>query len=905
MSVETDGAARELQIFVVPYCHPDWAWTHTRQWHAERYILVFEEVLGVLRAQETAGVPAEAPHAFRWYLDTFVTQLQPLLDRRPELLPELRRWVHAGRIAVCGTYANVRVNCVEGEVFVRSLVLGRRAFGALFPQADLTVEADLVDVAWGHPQLPQLLSQAGYRFLRGWRPHEALNAKGVPHHFVWRGIDGTEVLCSRGSYGALVHPSFVPPDYRDRWDAVVRQWWRYELREKLERSPVPLLWVQHGADDTRPLRTLCTSDTPLDLPGFIQEWNRREDSRMRFATPVEAFAALELRRADLPTVVGTLDPCDVAYTAALAGAAGLWRLRRQAARALLGAELLSVLAGPFGAAYPETSLEELWRATLTLSCHASQWLLQEDFADFAALAQVTTRRAGELATRAAETLAAQVDLPPDTLAVIVNPLPFERSVSVPLLVSFLEADRGGAPAGLRLVDGRGRAVPYQIQNELRYEGTLWELEVLAHLTLPAGGWNSVGWSADEAAAPAPPAPPAAPAAPAAPADQERPPERPSQTASPSARTRSSRLVLENELLRLELEQGRLVRVEDKETGRTDSAPPETPFGHLRVATVDATAALHAGPVLGYQDVEWHDWRPTEAGPVRRAVLVEGRVGAHPVRLELRLPAGERRIEMATTVEWQGQDGFLALHLPLPAAGELWGGIPYGAERKDLASEPYVGFERSRPGMFWAQDFVDWTDGSRGIACLPHDGDVYYVYDRAQRVLGHILINSFRRPPGTWEQHVNRELEGRGRHTFVTSLVWHAGDWRAAALGARARSLTVPPVVVPRRRGRGPLPPFHGLLDVAPATVCLVALYREGETTLVRLYEAAGQETTATLTFPVPVCAATVVDLLNEPLSGAAGGAGRVALIAGVDGSERRRLTCRLRPWQILTIALRT
>ena len=890
--------ARDLQIFVVPYCHADWAWTHTRHWHAERYALVIEETLALLRAQEAEGVAGDDPRAYRWYVDCFVTMLQPFLERRPDLLPELRRWVEAGRIAICGAFANVRPNCIEGEAFLRNLVLGRRAFRALFPQADLTVHADLVDVAWGHPQLPQLLSLAGYAYLRGWRPHEALNAKGVPHHFVWQGLDGTELLCSRGSYGALVHPSFVPPDYRERWDAVVRQWWRYELREQVERSPVPLLWLAHGADDNRPLRTLFTADTPLDLPGLIREWNGREASRMRFATPVEVFAALEARRGELPRVAGTLDPCDVTYGAALGGGAGLWRRRREATRALLLAEALTAiaadLAGTPGEPYPQTLLEELWRAALTCSCHATQWLFAEDFAALAGLAQATTRRARELADRAAEALAALVALPDDALAVVVNPLPYERAVAVPLLVTFLEADRGGVPDGLRLVDGRGQDVPYQVQRELRYEGILWELEVLARLELPAGGWNTVGWNVGDAGATA-----AATETEAAGRDGSGGTV-PAGQHPPAAR--ATRLHLENELLRVELEQGRVVRVVDKETGHADEAPAGTPFGHLRAYAVDATAALHAGPVVGEQDVEWLSWAAVESGPVRRAALVEGRVGAHRVRIEIRLPAGERRIEFATAVEWQGQDGFLAFHLPLPGAGtgELWGGIPYGAERKDLRAEPYVGFERSRPGMFWAQDFVDWSDGGRGIACLPHDGDVYYVFDESRRALGHILINSFRRSDGTWEAHVNPEIEGHGRHAFVTSLVWHAGDWRQAELWALARSLTVPPTVVRRRRGAGALPPVHSAFAVEPANVCLGALYREGDTTLIRIYETRGEDATATITLPVPAGTATAVSPLNEPLAPAGDETDRSGPTVTDDG---RRVTCRLRPWQIRTIAV--
>jgi len=32
-------------IFLIPYAHCDYAWGHTRRWHEERYIQIFNEVL--------------------------------------------------------------------------------------------------------------------------------------------------------------------------------------------------------------------------------------------------------------------------------------------------------------------------------------------------------------------------------------------------------------------------------------------------------------------------------------------------------------------------------------------------------------------------------------------------------------------------------------------------------------------------------------------------------------------------------------------------------------------------------------------------------------------------------------------------------------------------------------------
>jgi len=338
-------------------------------------------------------------------------------------------------------------------------------------------------------------------------------------------------------------------------------------------------------------------------------------------------------------------------------------------------------------------------------------------------------------------------------------------------------------------------------------------------------------------------------------------------------------------------------VVDKETGQADEAPKHTPFAHLRAYMTEPVELWYTGAIVGQLDAEWDEWEQIERGPVRQAVRILGRVGIHPVSMEIRLPAGEKRMEVAVAVDWQGMDGFLSLHLPLPAGGELWGGIPYGAERKELEREPYVGFERLRPGMFWAQGFVDWTDSARGIAYLPHNGDVYYTFERGQSVLQHALLNSYPRPNATWEEGINRQVKGIGRHSWTTSVLWHAGDWRTAQLWRTAQSLTTPALAVRRQKGSGTLPAFHSLLRVEPANVHLAACYREGETLLVRVFETAGQATEATLALQTPAREVASVSLLGEPLPAADGGE-RPALSA--DG---RRITCALRPWQIQTLAL--
>jgi hypothetical protein len=124
---------------------------------------------------------------------------------------------------------------------------------------------------------------------------------------------------------------------------------------------------------------------------------------------------------------------------------------------------------------------------LLFSCHATQWLFQADYDELMALARATVWQAERLTERATAALVARTHLPADTLSVVLNPLAYERTATVPLLLTFVHGEDGGVPPDLRLVDGAGREVPFQVTNELRHDGVRWEVEALARLALPAGG----------------------------------------------------------------------------------------------------------------------------------------------------------------------------------------------------------------------------------------------------------------------------------------------------------------------------------------------------------------------------------------------------------------------------------
>lgn len=102
-------------IHIIPYMHPDWAWCHNRIWHETRYAESIAENIDL-----TQTLPG-----YRFYIDCWRTLMVPFMQRRPEKLVELQAAVREGKAAVCGAFANVRPNMVDGEAFIRNMVIGR------------------------------------------------------------------------------------------------------------------------------------------------------------------------------------------------------------------------------------------------------------------------------------------------------------------------------------------------------------------------------------------------------------------------------------------------------------------------------------------------------------------------------------------------------------------------------------------------------------------------------------------------------------------------------------------------------------------------------------------------------------------------------------------------------------
>ncbi len=824
------------RIFIVPYSHSDWAWTYTREWHEERYALVFWDVLEIMR---------EDP-SFRWFFDTENEQLAPFRERHPELMAELAERIAEGRIGVSGgTICDPHPHRIGGETFIRNMTMGREYFGAQFPGVDLSVLV-LNDVIFGHSQLPQLARKAGYDYYRAWRPGEALDQKGIPRHFQFRGLDGTTVLTSRGIYGGTYWG--FPADFQDDWDGAITKL-ADEIHDSILMSPAKVGWWSHGMDDGRPLMDM--HEKPVDMVAFRDIFNAREPAELVFGTPLECFKELERHVDDIPEVEGPLDPVGWSYWYGQLGNDSLRTWRCVADETIVAAETWQTLDCVFGRSYPSRHIDRLWRLLLKTCPHATLWLFEDDYQELLGDVKAVARDANALIAPALMKKAQRAGTPgPGQRVVLFNDLACAREETVEFHKAF--PARGTVDVSVLAPDGT--AVPHQLLDVERYEDhTLKEATVAVAASVPAVGYTAL--AVDEAKG-----------------EAEAPADTPVDSFTVTSATST-----------LTFAEGRLVALVDARTGDAYEAPDS-----LRFFEIEDTGPYHYGPVRNVVDVCESTCRLVADGSLLAKVEAEAGIGDHRVEQEVVLHKGSGLLDFTTAIDSAGGDGFFRTHFALPFAGEMVADIPFGVESRDLSQEPYGSLERMREDVFWGSGWAAYGDGARGCALLIGSGMQGFAFDADQRVLSHTLLKTITHLRDDWERHETRLREGKGRHIFRYALLPFTGDWRSAGIAQRSLAWRRQVRVVKPHGPAGPAPCSHSWLRVEPDSVILSALHRDGDQHVLRIFETHGVETETSIRLPFEPLSIAETDFNGN----------EVDREIEVDGAT---VSTVLRPWEIVTL----
>ena len=171
-------------VFVLPSSHNDIGWAGTPSEIAEhRATAIVDSVLSLMERDPEFTFTIEAALYLREYV-----------ERRPERVALLARFMDEGRLECGGSYIQPYEGLLGGESLIRQLTWGRK-----WIEQEFGVAADgywNIDVAGRTRQIPQILAKSGLRYM--------VLSRNQPGLYWWEAPDGSRILVlsfMEGSYG--------------------------------------------------------------------------------------------------------------------------------------------------------------------------------------------------------------------------------------------------------------------------------------------------------------------------------------------------------------------------------------------------------------------------------------------------------------------------------------------------------------------------------------------------------------------------------------------------------------------------------------------------------------------------------------------------------------------------------
>jgi hypothetical protein len=867
------GKEPKLTVVTVT-SHCDWTWRCSRAWHEYLSANLTHQYLMIMR---------DYP-AYVWQAESPPNQLSPFFrmasDQWPGLIDEFWRRVREGRIELGQAYNNPRLSEVYPEIFVRNLVLGKEYFRRHAPGVQQKVY-NAADVMCGHSQMPQLLSQADYRYFMFSRPDNHLQIT------FWRqGLDGTRMLSSKSLYGTD-NPSKPPANYGKVFHGI---------------QPLPIWRMAVGGDWALP--------SP-EVARVAKAW---DPQKMVLSTLTRFFEECEKYSKHISELEGPLDSLSYFNGAGLYGNYNIYTQNNQNEDLLLSVEKAQVMATMLGRTFfVDESVDQLWREVLSCIAHGIEWSFRDDYEERMTNVHNTRGRA----RRVLEEVVNDIGIGVPHAWKEHSPLMVFNFHGWPMTgpVEFkVDGDKNGTQ-GIVLRDSQGNGTPLQFASYDPNEGT--RLAFIAQ-DIPACGYKTFYLSRLPQGS-GPVIPSVDPGL--------RPIENAHYRIEMSA---DGKLTIFDKVRRKVLGSpevgglGDLAMYDMPSRGGWDATGPAGKRRDWQLERGQCQSVQ--GPVFS---------------TLRACGRIEGPDGAHRVTREVRLWGDSQRIEYNVEIDAKHDNGIFCICFAVGIAGDVSAGIPFGVESRDnLKNElfrPDIGsWELWAGGGFpEGYDATRWTDVSDSeygyTFICPQGMHTGYTFKKNDKSLEFILLRTRSMPEDEFRQCPSL-LQGVGRHTWRCALVPHENTWREAlsyrqALEQHNPLLAHSPLfgldcggVTSRRPFRfnpktggsfgvavpewylnppPPLPAQFSLVEVAPPNVVLSSMRliksgsgKEKPEYELRLYETAGQATDVVVKLGCAVGSVRRTNFLGEPLD--------AADKIKANGQE---ILFHIQPWKIVTLRI--
>ncbi|MFH0989348.1 MAG: glycoside hydrolase family 38 C-terminal domain-containing protein [bacterium] len=726
----------------------------------------------------------------------------------PELYKEIKRRVTEGRWFVTGSvWVEPDCNIPNGESLVRQILYGKQFFKREFNiDSDTLWLPDTFGYSWA---LPQILKKSGinnfFTTKLTWN-----DTNKFPHNsFWWQGIDGSKVLTHIPPVG--LEGSITSKDLKKSWE------------EFQEKELNPHVMQTFGFGDGGGGVTKEQLDTALiykSMPGLPQS----------LQSTIPAFFSQLAAQSDALPIWNNelyLEKHRGTYTTH----GWIKRAHRESERLLYTAELFSVLGMHFGTnavsrRYPQTDLESTWKKLLLNQFHdivpgtfiADAYSdIQKDFLDIHASCNTIINRC------ATGFFKAQDKKDESFHFAFFNTLNWLRS-------EYVIVEMRSEAKVFSIIDHHGKDVQHQILG--RKKGIV---QLLCYIE------NMAPYTFLQL------------------------------TITPLALKPS------------EIEEWKI-------TERTI----ETPLYRIRLDSKGQISSLHdiahrreivpkgkrANAFQAFRDLpkQWEAWelepeyhskgidlfalqamKVQEAGPLRAVIQFEHRSESGSKLLQhMMLYHKSLRIDFRTTVFWKEKQTLLKVAFPLNLKSNYATyEIQFGALQRSMkTSDPFAAAKFEVP----AQQFADISELKYGVSLL---NNCKYGYDAKDRTLRLTLLRSpyYPHPIEPWRLN-DTKVTDHGEHLFTYSLLPHSGNWQDGESLHRARELNNPPLL------------FPGTANVLPSLITLsqnsiivdsIKKAEDSDSVIIRLHEAHGDATAATLTTALILDKAFECSLLEEDL----------------------------------------
>ena len=340
------GGCDDVIATCIGHTHIDVAWWWTVAQTREKVVRSFSTVLKLMEEYPNYKFMSSQPVLYYF-----------LKQRYPELFEKIKARVQEGRWEVEGsTWLEPDCNLTSGESLVRQFVYGKRFFREEFGK-DCKI-LWLPDVFGYSGALPQIMKKSGVDYFMTTKLSWNQTNKIPNDTFLWRGIDGSEVLTHMittvnvgqdpkqrfyTAYNGLLHP-----------DAIIGGWERYQNKEL---SNDILVAYGYGDGGGGPTREMLETSARLER-GICGT------PKVRQATARTYFDALRERvKDDRRLEVWEGEFYFEYHRGTYTSMARNKKANRRSEQMLMDLDLLGVLTDQ----YPAEALTRLWRDTVLLN----------------------------------------------------------------------------------------------------------------------------------------------------------------------------------------------------------------------------------------------------------------------------------------------------------------------------------------------------------------------------------------------------------------------------------------------------------------------------------------------------------------------------------------------------------